>query len=103
MFLVDAPGPATGKFVFERLWLALAGKWVALNVADEASNAERLSAILPDPPSQVLKRGGVEFEGPSQGKFLNNSIEWETVRALRGRHQTLLHRLRLQEIGRFPL
>ena len=39
----------------------------------------------------------------SQRGFLNNSIERKTIRALRSRHQALLHRLRLQEIGSFRL
>jgi hypothetical protein len=53
---------APGEFVLEWLRFAQAGKWVPLNLANEPDNAERLGAILLDPPSQVLKRGGVEFE-----------------------------------------
>ena len=56
MFLVDAPGPAPGQFVFEWLQLAQARKWVPPNLADEADNTERLGTVLLDPPGQVLKR-----------------------------------------------
>jgi len=69
VFLVDASGPAPGEFVLEWLRLAQTGKWVPLHLADEANNAERLGAILLDPPGHVLKRGGVEFEASHSASF----------------------------------
>ena len=69
MFLVDASGPAPGEFVLEWLRLAQAGKWVPLNLANEANNAERLGTVLLDPPGQVLKCGGIEFETPHSASF----------------------------------
>ena len=69
MFLVDAPGQAPGEFVLQWLRLAQAGKWVTLNLADKAHNAECLDTVLPDPPSQILKRGGVEFEVSYSASF----------------------------------
>ena len=40
-----------------------------MNFADEAHNAECLRTVLLDPPSQILKRGGVEFEAPHSASF----------------------------------
>lgn len=55
--------------MFEWLRLPQAGKWVTLNLADKADYSERLGAVLLDPPGQVLKRGGVEFEVPHRASF----------------------------------
>lgn len=51
MFLVDAPGPASGEFVLEGFRLAQTRIWLALNFANEVNDAKRLGAVLLDPPT----------------------------------------------------
>jgi hypothetical protein len=40
VFPGDASGPATGKFVFQRLRLFQARKRISLNLSDKANNAD---------------------------------------------------------------
>src|SRR5271156_6573760 len=62
VFLTDPPRPAPREFMLQWLRLAQARKRFPLDLANEADDPERLGAILPNPPSQVLERGGIKFQ-----------------------------------------
>ncbi len=56
MLLVNPPRPAAGQFIFQRFGLSFAAKRIALDFLNQFQNAERLLAILLDPPEQVFDR-----------------------------------------------
>ncbi len=61
MLVIDAPGPATGQFMLERLRLAGAGKGGALHLLDQLDQTQRFLAILLDPPGQILEGRGIKL------------------------------------------
>lgn len=60
VLLVDAAGPAAGKFVPERLGFAAAGKRITLNLLDELDNSQGFFSVLFHPPRQIFKCVGVK-------------------------------------------
>lgn len=55
VLLVDAPRPAAGKLMLERLRLAYSRKRFALHIPDRADDTDCLSPITFSPPHQVLE------------------------------------------------
>ncbi|MGA7239612.1 MAG: hypothetical protein WBY44_28280, partial [Bryobacteraceae bacterium] len=62
MLLVNAPRPAAGQLVPQRRRLTDASERIALRVAYETDDANRLNRFLFCPSCQIVKRFRVEFD-----------------------------------------
>ena len=62
MLVIDAPGPATGQFVLERLGLAGSGEGCPLNLLDQFDQWQHFLAILLNPPGQILEGRGIKCQ-----------------------------------------
>jgi hypothetical protein len=62
MFPIDAPGPASGKFVLQRFRLSETRKRFTLDLPDQANYTKSLRSILRHPPLKILETGLVKFQ-----------------------------------------
>jgi hypothetical protein len=62
MRLIDASGPTTLQFVFQRFRFARAREGFSLNLTNQANDTKRLRSILVHPPGEILKRGNVKVQ-----------------------------------------
>jgi hypothetical protein len=62
MLLASTPRPRAGEFVPQRLRPIKARERIPVDTPYKADYPQRLNAVLFDPPGQILKRGGIEFQ-----------------------------------------
>ena len=83
MLLVDTTRPIVpvgaqqpAKHVLERFGFTDSRKGIALRVAHQANDANRLSAVLFSPPCQVVECGWVEFDRAATRNLSESDYVW---------------------------
>ena len=97
MRLINAPGPTTLQFVFQRLRLANTRKRLPLNLTNQTDDAECLGAIFFHPPGEVLKRR------MSNSRLFRDILERHGGLPSGSLQEASFHRFALEQIWRFPL